>query len=95
VVRNEPKRFVGLGTVPLQDSQLAITELERCVTELGMAGVQIGSHVAGYSLDDARLELFWTAVEELDCAVFVHPWDMSSAERVQKYWFPWHKMSIV
>ncbi|PJF19667.1 Aminocarboxymuconate-semialdehyde decarboxylase [Paramicrosporidium saccamoebae] len=90
VIKSEPKRFVGLGTIPLQDSDLAIIELKRCVTELGMAGVQIGSHVDGRSLDDSSLEKFWTTVEELDCAVFVHPWDMSDAERVQKYWFPCH-----
>lgn len=84
-----PGRFLGLGTVPLQDTLLAIQELRRCVVELDLAGVQIGSHVDGVSLDAAQLETFWEAVAELDCAVFVHPWDMSADSRAQKYWFPW------
>ena len=53
-------RFIGLGTVPLQDPPSATEELRRCVLELGFHGVQIGSHVNGHSLDDARLESFWT-----------------------------------
>lgn len=61
VVNKEPLgRFIGLGTVPLQDSELAIKELERCVTELGMAGVQIGSNFDGETLDSPKLETFWT-----------------------------------
>lgn len=52
-------RFVGLGTVPLQSAPLAIVELRRCVQQLGLHGVQIGSHVDGYSLDDPKLEPFW------------------------------------
>src|SRR4029079_16160378 len=45
VVVNYPERFAGLGTVPLQAPDLAIRELERCVGELGLRGVEIGSHV--------------------------------------------------
>ena len=44
IVHRYPKRFVGLGTVPLQSPELAIQELERCM-KMGLAGVQIGSHV--------------------------------------------------
>ena len=54
VVRDHPTRFAGLGTVPLQAPDLAIAELERCVRELGLPGVQIGTHVNGVNLDDPR-----------------------------------------
>src|SRR6478672_2546669 len=43
IVADYPDRFVGLGTIPMQAPDLAIKELERCVKELGLAGVQIGS----------------------------------------------------
>ena len=56
VVQAHPTRFVGLGTLPLQDPDLAIEELDRCVRDLGMAGVQIGTHVSDWNLD--RPELF-------------------------------------
>ncbi len=89
VVQGNPRRFVGLGTVPLQAPDLAIRELERCVRELGMAGVQIGSHVGPWNLDAPELFPFFEAAAELSAAVFVHPWDMLAPERMPRYWLPW------
>ncbi len=89
VVRANPKRFVGLGAVPLQSPDLAIPELERCVRELGLAGVQIGSHVNAWNLDAPELFPFFARASELGAAVFVHPWDMLAPERMPKYWLPW------
>ncbi|MBU3742052.1 MAG: amidohydrolase [Candidatus Kapabacteria bacterium] len=89
VVRNAPRRFIGLGTLPMQDPQLAIRELERCKRELGMPGVQIGTNIMGRNLDDPTLRPFWQAAEALDMAVFVHPWDMLGADRTAKYFLQW------
>lgn len=89
VVKEYPRRFVGLGTVPLQAPELAIKELERCVRELKLPGVQIGTHVNEWNLDEARLFPFFQAAEELGAALFVHPWDMLGKERMPKYWLPW------
>jgi len=84
-----PKRFVGLGTLPMQDPDLAVGELERCVRELGLAGVQIGTHVNGWNLDRQELFPVFRRASELGAAVFVHPWDMMGSERMTKYWLPW------
>ncbi|EAU65217.1 2-amino-3-carboxymuconate-6-semialdehyde decarboxylase [Stigmatella aurantiaca DW4/3-1] len=89
VVGTNPRRFAGLGTVPLQDVNRAVRELERCVRDLGLAGVQIGSHVNGTNLGDASLYPFFEAAAELGAAVFVHPWDMLGGARLEKYWMPW------
>jgi aminocarboxymuconate-semialdehyde decarboxylase len=89
VVDAEPWRFVGLGTLPMQAPDLAIQEMDRCVQELGMAGVQIGSHVNDWNLDHPALFPVWQAAERLGVAVFVHPWDMLGRERMPKYWLPW------
>jgi aminocarboxymuconate-semialdehyde decarboxylase len=89
LVRNHPGRFAGLGTLPLQSSDLAIKELERCVKDLGLAGVEIGSHVNEWNLDDENLFPVFQAAEELGAAVFVHPWDMMGKERMPRYWLPW------
>jgi aminocarboxymuconate-semialdehyde decarboxylase len=88
VVGNHPRRFVGLGTLPMQDADLAIRELERCRT-LGLAGVEIGSHVNGRNLDDERIFPVLAAAAELGVAVFVHPWQMLGRERMGLYWLPW------
>ncbi len=89
VARRSLKRFVSLGTVPLQDPQLAIQELERCMGELGLAGVQIGSHVNDWNLNDPALFPFFEAAERLGAAIFVHPWDMMGKDKMAKYWLPW------
>lgn len=89
VVAQYPKRFTALGTLPLQAPDLAIRELERCVKELGLPGVQIGSHVNGANLDAAGLFAVFEAAQDLGAAVFVHPWDMLARERMPKYWLPW------
>jgi aminocarboxymuconate-semialdehyde decarboxylase len=76
VVGQRPDRFAGLGTVPLNAPELAVKELERCVLELGMPGVQIGTNVGGKDLGDPSLFEVFKRAEELGACVFVHPWDM-------------------
>ena len=88
IVQQWPTRFVGLGTLPMQEPELAIQELERC-KRIGLAGVQIGTHINGTNLGEPRLFAIFQACEELDMAVFVHPWDMMGSDRFDKYWMPW------
>lgn len=89
VVRDHPGRFAGLGTLPMQSPDLAVRELERCMTELGLHGVEIGSHVNTWNLDSPDLLPVFEAAQELGAAVFVHPWDMMGRERMPDYWLPW------
>jgi aminocarboxymuconate-semialdehyde decarboxylase len=98
VVRDHPKRFAGLATIPLQDPDLAAEELERCVRDLGLRGAEIGTHVDAnphsgridtLNLDNASLQPVWSAAEQLNAAIFVHPWDMLGKERMPNYWLPW------
>ena len=88
IIQRYPKRFIGLGTLPLQAPQLALKELERC-KKIGLVGVQIGSHVNEWNLNDANLFPIFQACEELGMAVFVHPWEMMGQEKMQRYWLPW------
>lgn len=88
-VRKAPGRFVGLGTLPLQDPDLAIEELRRCVRDLGLAGVQVGSHVNDWNLSDPALFPVFEEAARLGAALFVHPWDMMGEQKMQKYWLPW------
>lgn len=89
VVSENPKRFVGLGTLPMQAPELAVKELRRCMLDLNLAGVEVGSHIGEWTLDAPELRPFWAAAEELNAAVFVHPWDMDQKGRWSKYWMPW------
>ncbi len=84
-----PERFIGIGTVPMQDVDMAIREMERCVKELKMPGLEIGSNVNKKNLSDPDFDAFWQAAEALDCALFVHPWEVMGAADMQRYWLPW------
>ncbi len=86
VVAGNPRRFVALGTLPMQAPDLAIRELDRCVKKLKFAGVQIGSNVNGLNLNHPNLFPIFERAEELDAAIFVHPWGMIGKERMEQYW---------
>jgi len=88
-VNKHHKRFIGLGTVPLQEVDLAIREMERCVRELKMPGIEIGSNVNGENLSEKKLFPFYMAAEKLGCALFIHPWEMMGQAQMQQYWLPW------
>jgi aminocarboxymuconate-semialdehyde decarboxylase len=100
VVQDFPDRFIGLGTIPMQDPDLAVKELERCVLAagrggLGMPGVQIGTNVNGRNLDDPGVFAVLQAAESLGACVFVHPWEMLGRDgdggwgRLASYWMAW------
>lgn len=88
MVQLYPKRFAGLGTLPMQSPELAIKELERC-KKSGLAGIQIGTHINDWNLNDEHLFPIFQACAEWDMAVFVHPWDMMGQQQMQRYWLPW------
>jgi aminocarboxymuconate-semialdehyde decarboxylase len=87
--RDHPRHFAGIGTVPLQSPRLAVQELERCMDQLGLQGVQIGSHIGAWNLDAPELFPFFEAAQDLGAAILVHPWDMMGSETMPKYWLPW------
>lgn len=88
IVAEFPSRFVGLGAVPMQDTELAICELEHCKS-IGLAGVQIGTNVNQLNLGDPQFFDFFAACERLGMAIFVHPWEMMGEKDMAKYWLPW------
>lgn len=80
-----PRRFATLCTVPLQSPDAAAAELRHAVAELGMAGVEIATTVAGRDLDDPGLGPFWAAAEELQCLVLLHPCASLAGRGVSRY----------
>ena len=86
---DHPKRFVGMGSVPLQNAELAIKELEYCVKTLGMRGIEICTSVNGMNLTDPRLGLdkFFARVEQLGVVVFMHPLGWTQADRLTHHYY--------
>jgi aminocarboxymuconate-semialdehyde decarboxylase len=87
-VADHPKNYIGLGTLPMQDANLAIKELQRC-KEIGLAGIQIGSNINDKNLNEEEFFPILKACQELDMALFIHPWNMMGFDSMVKYWLPW------
>ena len=88
LVNKYPKKYIGLGSLPMQDPELAVQELFR-IRELGLKGVQVGSNIEDKNLNEPDFYPVWEACEKLGLAVLVHPWNMMGKKNMNKYWLPW------
>ncbi len=87
IVQDYPDRFIGLGTVPLQNISYAINEMDRAIHQLGLKGIEIGSNVNGLNLDDPTFIPFFEAANNWNVPIFVHPWATIGRERMPNYNF--------
>jgi aminocarboxymuconate-semialdehyde decarboxylase len=89
LVAAHPDRFVGMGSVPLQNAELAVQELEYAVKKLGLKGVEINTNVNGLNLTDPKLglEKFFAKANELGVVIFMHPLGFTQGERLTNHYF--------
>jgi aminocarboxymuconate-semialdehyde decarboxylase len=85
LVRANPDRFRGLGTVPLQSPDRSAEMVAEAVGQLGLDGVEIGSNVDGAALDAAELEPVYAACEDSGALLFIHPWQVLGEERLGRH----------
>lgn len=90
VHKEAPDQFLINATIPLNDTQLAIQELEKSYSKFEISGVEIGTNIGGKNLDDETLYPIYEKLQDLDLPLFIHPNDPMGAERLTKYY-----MSIV
>ncbi len=88
LVEKYPMKYIGLGTVPMQDAELAVKELER-FKKIGLQGVQIGSNINDDNLNEEKFFPVFEGCEKLGLAVMIHPWNMMGEKNMQRYWLPW------
>jgi aminocarboxymuconate-semialdehyde decarboxylase len=86
-VADDPDRLVALGSVPL-GWRGAAEEARRCLDELGMAGIAIGSRGGGRDLDDAINDDLWALLSERSAFVFLHPSGVPDPHRQADFWLP-------
>ena len=88
IVENN-NQFLGLGTIPMQDTDYAISEMDRCLNELKLQGIQIGTNVNGLNLSELQFDPIFQHAEKIGCPIFIHPWEMFGEKHIEKYWLPW------
>jgi len=87
VVADHPDRFVGLGTVPLQNPELAVSELRFAMKTLGLRGVEINPNVNGKEISRSGLDKFFSAAEQLGAVIFMHPIGYTDGSRLMDHYF--------
>ena len=80
-VARHGEHFSGMGMVPLQDPELAATELA-AIKSAGLVAVEVGSNVDGRYLGESRFAEFMAEAERLDLALFVHALHPTGADRL-------------
>ena len=88
LIQEYPQNYIGLATIPMQDSEIAIKELERAKS-IGLVGIQIGSNINDENLSEEKFFPIFEACERLGMAVLIHPWQMMGFGSMEKYWLPW------
>jgi aminocarboxymuconate-semialdehyde decarboxylase len=86
--RQHPTRFAGLATLPLIDTAASLSEIDRCIDELGLIGVAIGSNVGGKPLNHPDLEPVWAAIDRRGLPVVEHPMLPLGADHMDEFELP-------
>ena len=86
VIKDKPERFMGIGTLPMANSEEAAAELRRIVTQLGLRGAMFASNVMGKNLDHPDFAPLWAEAEKLGAFMFVHPNNVAGADRMTSYY---------
>ena len=89
IVHQYPKRYFGLGTIPMQDVDLAIYEMDRCINKLKLHGIEIGTNINGKNLSEKKFIPIFEYAEKINCPIFIHPWEVMGEKEIKKYWLPW------
>ncbi len=85
-VKDHPKRFYGLATLPMQAPKAAADELERAIAKLGLKGAQIGSNINGKNLDEPEFEPVWQVANRHAAFFMIHPNNVAGADRLKNYY---------
>ena len=89
MVRAHPARFLGLGTLPMQDVDRTLAEMRRGIEELRLVGFMIDDHVEGLTYDHEMFDPVWAAAAQLRAFILVHQGRLTSVtSRTAKYFLP-------
>ena len=89
ITNSYPNHFLGLGTIPMQNTDYAIKEMDRCINDLKLSGIILGSNINGENLSEGKFIPVFEHAEKLGCSIFIHPWEMMGQTSMEKYWLPW------
>ncbi|MBC7780906.1 MAG: amidohydrolase [Proteobacteria bacterium] len=80
-----PERLKGMGTLPMQNPDAAIAELERIVRDHGFRAIELGTSVENEQLSDARFRPVLRRAQELKVFIFAHPYSFTPECGTENY----------
>jgi aminocarboxymuconate-semialdehyde decarboxylase len=86
IMRERPRRFTALATLPLNDPRAAVAELERAMDTLGFRGVMVFGNVNGTALSDQRYLPLWAAAHARRAVCYIHPTHPLGVEAMGDFW---------
>ena len=86
IVRKYPKRFSGIGTLPLSDPAASAKELERVFRQLRFCGAMVFSNINGVALSDPRFWPVWETANDLGAVIHIHPTSPVGVEAMKEFW---------
>lgn len=72
VAREFPDRFIAVGTLPIPAEEY-LPEFDRCLNELGMAGIQILTNIEGRRLHEPQFRPFFAHANATRTPIWIHP----------------------
>ncbi len=84
--RAHPERFVALATLPMQDPEAAVNEVDRAVKELGCRGIYLGTNIRGKELNDSLFLPVFERINALRVPIFLHPFNVIGSQRLTSYY---------
>lgn len=85
MVTQHPDRLRGMGTLPMQDVDAAITELERICKDYPFKGVELGTSINGQLLSEEKFRPVLKTAEQLGCYVLAHPFGCAAKGGMEGY----------
>lgn len=86
IMEERGNRFSALATLPLNDPEASVAELERAFNGLGFKGVMLHSNVNGIALSDQRFWPLYEKADDLNAVLYIHPSFPVGVEAMTDYW---------
>ncbi len=86
IMKEKGDRFSALATLPLNDPEASVVEINRAFSELGFKGVMLHSNVNGIALSDKSFWPLYDKANELEAVLYIHPSFPVGVEAMTDYW---------
>ncbi len=86
IIDEHKDRFTALATLPLNDPDASVSELERAFGELGFRGIMVFSNINGIALNDQRFWPIYEKADKMKAVFYIHPSFPVGVEAMTDYW---------